>query len=77
MPAAAAVEPAIPGARGVLRITRGHGEAGEGGWCVRPDGSLVDVEDRLGRQGKRVRRDVIAFLDAYLTGKRLPEAERG
>lgn len=63
----------------LLRFTRGTGEAGESGWCVRDNGAICEFEDRFGVLGNPAPFDFWGFLDRYLTGdprSELPTVER-
>lgn len=68
----------------LLRISRGEGDAGEGGWCFthakagarkkKPGASaegalaIVDFDDRLGIRGEPVPFDFLGFFDRWMVG---------
>ena len=68
----------------LLRLSRGEGDAGEGGWCFsrgKPGArkkkpgvtgdtglSIVDFDDRLGIRGEAVPFDFIGFFDRWMVG---------
>jgi hypothetical protein len=68
----------------LLRLSRGEGDAGEGGWCFshakpgarkkRPDAAvdpslaIVDFDDRLGIRGEPVPFDFFGFFDRWMVG---------
>ena len=68
----------------LLRLSRGEGDAGEGGWCFshakpgarkkRPAGAadpslaIVDFDDRLGIRGEPVPFDFYGFFDRWMVG---------
>jgi hypothetical protein len=68
----------------LLRLSRGEGDAGEGGWCfshakpgarkkrpesaVDPSLAIVDFDDRLGIRGEPVPFDFFGFFDRWMVG---------
>ena len=68
----------------LLRLSRGEGDAGEGGWCfshakpgarkkkpgatVDPSLAIVDFDDRLGIRGEPVPFDFYGFFDRWMVG---------
>ena len=68
----------------LLRLSRGEGDAGEGGWCFShakpgarkkrspgaadPSLAIVDFDDRLGIRGEPVPFDFYGFFDRWMVG---------
>lgn len=68
----------------LLRLSRGEGDAGEGGWCFTPakpsakkkkhgavaesTTAIVDFDDRFGLRGEPVPFDFLGFFDRWMVG---------